>query len=107
MEKGERIAFFDNLRILLTILVISNHLIVTYGGPGFWDYVECTADTITFILFTIHNSINQSFFMSFFFLLAGYFTVASYDRKGPWLFTKDRLLRLGIPLVFHYCSTIL
>jgi surface polysaccharide O-acyltransferase-like enzyme len=101
MKKGERIAFFDNLRVLLTILVISNHLMVTYGGPGFWDYIECTADTITFILFTIHNAVNQSFFMSFFFLLAGYFTVASYDRKGPWLFTKDRLLRLGIPLLFY------
>jgi surface polysaccharide O-acyltransferase-like enzyme len=73
--------------------------VVTYGGPGTWDYVECKAETATFILFTIHNAVSQSFFMSFFFLLAGYFTVASYERKGAWLFTKDRLLRLGIPLL--------
>jgi len=101
MQQRERIAFIDNLRIVLTILVISNHLIVTYGGAGFWYYVECKADTATFILFTIHNAVNQSFFMSFFFVIAGYFTVASYERKGPRLFTKDRLLRLGIPLLFY------
>jgi len=101
MQQRQHIAFIDNLRIFLTILVISTHLMVTYGGAGFWDYVECKADTLTFILFTIHNAVSQSFFMSFFFLLAGYFSVASYDRKGPWLFTKDRLLRLGIPLLFY------
>lgn len=101
MQQRQHIAFIDNLRIFLTILVISQHLVVTYGGPGLWDYVECKADTVTFILFTIHNAVSQSFFMSFFFLIAGYFTVASYERKGPRLFTKDRLLRLGIPLLFY------
>jgi hypothetical protein len=101
MQQRQRVAFIDNLRIFLTILVISHHLMVTYGGAGFWDYIECKADTATFILFTIHNAVTQSFFMSFFFLIAGYFTVASYERKGPRLFTKDRLLRLGIPLLFY------
>jgi len=36
--------------------------------------------------------------MGFFFLLAGYFTPASYERKGPWQFSIDRLIRLGVPL---------
>jgi surface polysaccharide O-acyltransferase-like enzyme len=36
------------------------------------------------------------------FLLSGYFTPVSFDRKGPSSFLKDRLLRLGIPLVIFY-----
>jgi hypothetical protein len=101
MQQKQHIGFIDNLRIFLTTLVISQHLVVTYGGPGSWPYVERKADTATFILFTVHNAVSQSYFMSFFFLIAGYFTVASYERKGPRLFAKDRLLRLGIPLLFY------
>jgi hypothetical protein len=33
------------------------------------------------------------------FLLSGYFTPGSFARKGPGSFLKDRLLRLGIPLI--------
>lgn len=41
--------------------------------------------------------------MGFFFLLAGYFCVSSYDRKGARQFLKERLVRLGIPiLVFGF-----
>jgi hypothetical protein len=29
-------------------------------------------------------TLNQAFFMGFFFLIAGYFTPASFDRKGAW-----------------------
>jgi surface polysaccharide O-acyltransferase-like enzyme len=36
------------------------------------------------------------------FLLSGYFTPGSFDRKGPRSFLKDRLLRLGIPLILFY-----
>jgi hypothetical protein len=36
------------------------------------------------------------------FLLSGYFTPESFDRKGLGSFLKDRLLRLGIPLVIFY-----
>jgi peptidoglycan/LPS O-acetylase OafA/YrhL len=36
------------------------------------------------------------------FLLAGYFTPASFDRKGPGPFLRDRLVRLGIPLLAFY-----
>ncbi len=59
LSQKPRMFFVDNLRILLTILVISHHISITYGAPG------------------------------------------SYDRKGGGKFLKDRLMRLGIPLVFY------
>jgi len=34
-------------------------------------------------------------------MISGYFTPGSYDRKEALLFFKDRLLRLGIPLLFY------
>ena len=50
---------------------------------------------------TMFVATNQAFFMGFFFFLSAYFTRASYDRKGPAKFVKDRLVRLGIPLLFY------
>ncbi|MEA3226693.1 MAG: acyltransferase family protein [Planctomycetota bacterium] len=100
MEKS-RLYFVDNLRVLLITLVIMVHLSVTYGGVGGWYYYDGEPDQISGIVLTTHNAINQSFFMGFLFLISGYFTPGSYNRKGPGRFLKDRLLRLGIPLLFY------
>jgi hypothetical protein len=40
--------------------------------------------------------------MGLFFLLAGYYTPPAYDRHGPAGFARERLLRLGIPLVVYF-----
>ena len=101
MEKT-RLYFIDNLRILLITLVIMQHLSVTYGGIGGWYYYDGEPDQISGIVLTIHNGINQSFFMGFLFLISGYFTAGSYNRKGPGRFLKGRFLRLGIPWFFYY-----
>ena len=44
-------------------------------------------------------AIGAAFMMGLLFLIAGYFTPRSYDRKGPGPFLVDRLKRLGIPLL--------
>jgi fucose 4-O-acetylase-like acetyltransferase len=98
----DRLLFIDNLRILLIILVILVHLAITYGAPvGSWYYHEGQPGMIENIFYVFFLAVCQSFFMGFFFLISGYFTPGSYDRKGPWYFLKDRLLRLGIPLIFY------
>lgn len=38
--------------------------------------------------------------MGLFFLISGYFVPGAYDRKGAIRFLTDRLLRLGIPILF-------
>jgi surface polysaccharide O-acyltransferase-like enzyme len=78
------------------------HLSVTYGGVGGWYYYDGQPDQISGIVLTVHNAINQSFFMGFLFLISGYFTASSYNRKGPKRFLKGRFLRLGIPWLFYY-----
>ncbi|MFW9847707.1 MAG: acyltransferase family protein [Candidatus Thorarchaeota archaeon] len=99
-----RIFYIDNLRIYLTILVILHHIAMGYGGSGAWFVNESSfypIDETTQILFTLFNVINQSYFMAFFFLLAGYFTPRSFEKKGGATYTKDRLIRLGIPLLVY------
>ena len=97
----DRLFFIDNLRILLIVLVVLHHLAITYGAPGSWYYEEGQPDMTATIIFSLFTAINQAFFMGFFFMISGYFTPGSFDKKGALPFFRDRLLRLGIPLLFY------
>jgi fucose 4-O-acetylase-like acetyltransferase len=94
-----RAYYVDRIRVILTALVVLHHTAITYGAPGGWYYRELpTTASLTGILLVLFVSVNQAYFMGFFFLLAGYFTPAAYQRKGLAKFALDRLVRLGIPL---------
>lgn len=94
-----RLFYLDNLRVYLTILVILHHAAMAYSGTGEWSIVDPAIDDISPIFLTFFTTLNQSYFMSAFFLLAGYFTPHSLEKKGKANFIKDRLIRLGIPLL--------
>ena len=97
---GQRDLYIDRLRSVMTALVILHHTAITYGAPGGWFWTELKpSGTPTGILLTLFVSTNQAYFMGFFFLLAGYFTPASLEKKGYWHFICDRFLRLGLPLL--------
>jgi len=85
--------------------VIFQHARVTYGGTGWWYYIESPpVDTFSIIFFILLSSIGgffQASLMGLFFLMGGYFTPKSYDRKGVRAFWKERLLRLGIPILLY------
>lgn len=96
-----KIVYIDRLKVILTALVVLHHSFITYGAPGGWYFYQKTANEIAKIPMTLFVSVNQSFFMGLFFFLSAYFIGPSYDKKGPAKFTADRLIRLGIPLVFY------
>jgi peptidoglycan/LPS O-acetylase OafA/YrhL len=92
--------YIDRLRAVMTALVILHHTAITYGAPGGWFWTELKpSGSPSSVLLTLFVSTNQAYFMGFFFLLAGYFTPASLERKGYPRFIGDRLLRLGLPLL--------
>ncbi|MFC7619668.1 acyltransferase family protein [Microlunatus sp. GCM10028923] len=93
-----RLHWIDTVRIALTILVLAHHCAVTYGNIPVWFYNEPPHDPSASAL-DILVVINQSYFMGLFFLISGYFVPASLDRKGPAAFARDRLIRLGLPLL--------
>jgi surface polysaccharide O-acyltransferase-like enzyme len=94
----------DALRAAVTLLVVFHHTAITYGAVGGWYYREVDPSTksLSGILLILFCTINQAWFMGLFFLLAGYYTPASYDRHGPAGFARERLLRLGIPLLVYF-----
>jgi glucan biosynthesis protein C len=80
------------------VLVV--HMAITYGSPvGSWYYQEGLLSMPTGAIYVSFMGLVQAFFMGLLFLFSGYFTPAAYDRKGHSLFLKDRLLRLGVPMV--------
>lgn len=95
-----RNASIDHLRIVLTALVILHHAAIVYGGSGGWYWRQESDGSSRLLL--LFNAVNQSYFMGFFFLLAGYYTPNSYDRKGTGPFLADRLRRLGLPLLGYF-----
>ena len=107
--KRIRYLFLDNIKLLFTIIVIFWHTMVTYFELGWWYYKESNPvdpySEIFFLLVTSIGGVFQTSLLGLFFLLGGYFTPKSYDRKGVISFWKDRLIRLGIPL-FLYIAVI-
>ncbi len=95
-----RSAAIDHIRVVLTVLVVFHHVAIAYGGSGGWYWREQPNASNKGLLML--NAIDQAFFMGFFFLLAGYYTPASYERKGPGRFLRERLLRLGVPLLVYF-----
>ncbi len=98
---GTRLWFLDHLRLVLICGVVVAHVGVLYTG-GWYQYQDpVPADLLTRYVVAIPSMIVESFGMGFFFLIAGYFTPGSYDRKGGASFVRDRLVRLGIPLLLY------
>ena len=64
-----KLAYINNIKILMTILVVLHHVTVTYGGPGSWYYNEKTTRLAALIPMNMFVSVNQAFFMGFFFML--------------------------------------
>lgn len=99
--RNGRLYFIDNLRIALITGVVLVHLAVTYGAPGTWYYHEFPEiDTISLVFYALMGAVGQSL-MGFFFLISAYFIPASFARKGRSRYLKDRLLSLGLPLLFY------
>jgi len=97
---AQRDLYIDRLRTAMTALVIVFHAAITYGASGGWFYYELKPSaSLSSLLLTVFCGTQQAYFMGFFFLLAGYFTPPSLERKGYARFIGDRFLRLGLPLL--------
>jgi peptidoglycan/LPS O-acetylase OafA/YrhL len=96
----QRDFYIDRLRTVMTAFVILHHTAITYGAIGGWFWREIEpSGSLSSRLLILFCTTNQAYFMGLFFLLAGYFTPASLERKGYAWFIGDRFLRLGLPLL--------
>jgi fucose 4-O-acetylase-like acetyltransferase len=99
----ERNGGIDALRAAVTLLVVFHHTAITYGAIGGWYYKELApSDSLSGRLLILFCTVNQAWFMGLFFLLAGYYTPGALERHGRTGFIRERLLRLGIPLIVYF-----
>ncbi|MGA9140521.1 MAG: acyltransferase family protein [Methanocella sp.] len=89
----------DNLKVLLTALVVFHHAAQPYGPGGGWPIVSDSNSTLDMIVLGIFMAVNMSFFMGLFFMISAYFVPSSLERKGAAIFMKDRLVKLGVPIL--------
>lgn len=100
--KGDRIYYFDFIRVYLEIIVFYHHSAISFGASGGWYYISESVSEVAQSLLSVNMGIDQSYFMSLFFFMSAYLLPATFDRKGLKPFVKDRILRLGIPLLLFY-----
>ncbi len=93
-----RLLYLHNLRTALTARVVVHHSALGFSSIPGWFYTEPPTDPSGTLL-DVMIVLNQTFGMATFFLIAGLLVPRSYDRKGAGSFLRDRLLRLGVPLL--------
>src|SRR5437899_2307931 len=97
-----RIAWIDNLRTLMIVLVVNMHACVTYSHVGSWYRMEDPEPAMPVkIAFFLWQGHLQAFFMGFLFFLAGVFAPPSLARRGPGAFLRERGRRLGLPALLY------
>jgi surface polysaccharide O-acyltransferase-like enzyme len=87
-----RMVPFDRARTFIILLVLLHHSVInyTYFGHG---------DSMRWLGFDLIVLFNDSFFMAFMFFISGLFVRDSLVRKGPAIFLRDRVWRLGVPFL--------
>ncbi|MGC6426307.1 MAG: acyltransferase family protein [Akkermansiaceae bacterium] len=92
----ERYHFLDGLRGVAMLLGLVLHGAMSFRWPGIWgaDEVSAAPEFFGWVFDAIHG-----FRMQLFFLVSGFFTMMLAKRRGLWPLVKQRLLRIGLPLV--------
>jgi hypothetical protein len=102
VARKSHLLYIDNLRTTLITFVILLHLAIIYGADGGWYYHEAgESNPIVYVVMMFVAAIGSAFVLGLFFMLAGYFTPRSYDKKGFGGFLADRAKRLLIPLALY------
>ena len=104
ISQKTRLSYLDNLRSMVIILVIAMHTAVTYSGLGDWYYVEGSyekLDIFELVFFAFYQSFLQAWFMGILFFISAYWATKSLAKHGALNFIKERLFRLGLPLLIY------
>ena len=95
-----RMLFIDNLRWSAICMVVVMHAAVTYSGIGRWYVRDAAATGFPMRLaLATYQTFQHAVAMGLLFGIAGVFAAAAVGRKGPAAFLRERLFRLGLPLL--------
>jgi peptidoglycan/LPS O-acetylase OafA/YrhL len=94
---GERLHALDAVRGYALLAGIVFHSILSFlpSKEPMWVVIDnAPSETLAIVFYVLHI-----FRMATFFLIAGFFAHLTFHRRGQKAFIKDRLKRIGIPLV--------
>ena len=94
----KRLYYLDYLKVALTVLVVFHHAALPYSPGSEWAYATSHPEEMMPWIWHF-LSVNASYFMGLFFLIAGYFVPRSFDNQGLATFIRKKLMRLGVPVV--------
>ena len=96
-----RYDYLDNIKWVLAVLVIFHHAAAIAGLDPFPLNLPRVIQSMQYQYDTLSRfqAANQGFFMGLYFFISAYFVVPSYNKKGKWFFLRDKLKRLGIPIL--------
>ena len=95
-----RYRYLDNLKVVLVVGVIVGHVTLAWTGVGVWVFEEPHVREPLLSFLVLGAVTGALFAMPLFFLIAGLFTPRSLERKGLGRFCADRVVRLGVPMLF-------
>ncbi len=95
-----RLVYLDNLKWVLIAGIIAGHAASAYGANyDSWLYTERSLSPLAQIVLSVPFEVGIFFGLGLFMLIAGLLTPRALARKGTGKFLRDRLLRLGVPLL--------
>jgi glucan biosynthesis protein C len=97
----ERYHAFDNLRGLMLMLLLVLHASISYMVTPF-DTLWPFKDKSTHMIFDIGAAFIHTFRLPLFFVMGGFFGAKLYYERGARAFVKNRLQRIGVPLVVFW-----
>ncbi|HNT75820.1 MAG TPA: acyltransferase [Anaerolineae bacterium] len=95
-----RLAYLDNLKVLLTALVILLHASAAYGGPTNFTVKQPADSALATGVLAAIAVLCQPFILGCYFFIAGYLTPPAQARHGAQ-FLRHRLVHLGLPLLAY------
>lgn len=99
---SHRLLYIDNLRWSAISMVVVMHAAVTYSPFGAWYYREYPELSIgAKIAFATYQSFQHAVAMGLLFGIAGFFSAGAVARNGVQGFIRERLRRLGLPLLLY------
>ena len=99
--ESRRVHWVDNLRVLVIAGVVVMHACTAYLGGADWYYMERTTSDVWSTVLTVPATIGAMFALGPLFLIAGWLSAGSLARRGAGQFARNRLLRLGVPLLVY------
>jgi glucan biosynthesis protein C len=97
----QRALWVDTLRVVVIAGVIVLHAATGYvvDIAGWYYDDERSASGAASAVLTVPGLLGALFWLGPLFLVAGWFSARSLERRGPGRFARNRLVRLGVPLL--------